>query len=534
MSNFVSPSDLSKSSSVSNAPDNTEYQRLNDDFMGHPKPLRSLFLVEMWERFSYYGIRPLLVLFMTAMIAKGGLGIDDKTASAIYGIFASCLYLSPIIGGYLADNWLGQERALWWGSIVIALGHLFIGLSSFLGVALFFAGLALLVAGTGLFKTCISVMVGSLYGKNDARRDAGFTLFYMGINLGAFIAPLVVGGFKEKGMWHLGFAIGGIGMLVSLLIYRLFAQKNLKQFAGVKMAATGEQPAWQPPQNVNPKIKTYVLIGTAGVIAAGVLIALGVIPFDAVMVASAMIYLIAGSVAAYFVYLFLSSRFDKGEKLRLLVCFLLVLGSMFFWSSFEQQPTSFNLFADRYTELKMFGFDIPSIWFQSLNPLFILIFAPVLSIIWVKLAARGINPSSMTKFALGMFFAGLGSVLMMFASQAVVDNVGLLASPWWLVSSLFLLTLGELCLSPVGLSSMTKLAPDRMQGVMMGLFFASIAMGNLAASFAGGHVSAETISDLPKLFMMMTTLLMVSAAILYGLSRPITKMIKRIDTKADI
>jgi len=211
-----------------------EVEALDNGFMGHPKPLRSLFFTEMWERFSYYSIRPLLVLFMVATVSSGGFGFDETTASAIYGIFAGSLYLAAVPGGWLADNWLGQERALWWGSIIIALGHLCIALSAMFGMSLFFMGLVFIVLGSGLFKTCISVMVGALYPKGDVRRDSGFTLFYMGINIGALLAALIVGVFKEKGLWHIGFGVGGLGMLVSLLVYRFAAQKNLTRYARAK------------------------------------------------------------------------------------------------------------------------------------------------------------------------------------------------------------------------------------------------------------------------------------------------------------
>lgn len=218
-----------------------ELKALDNGFMGHPQPLRSLFFTEMWERFSYYSIRPLLVLFMVASVSNGGFGFDDATASAIYGIFAGTLYLAAVPGGWLADNWLGQERALWWGSVIIALGHLCIALSALFGMPMFFIGLVCIVLGSGLFKTCISVMVGALYPKDDARRDGGFTLFYMGINIGALVAALIVGIFQEKQMWHLGFGVGGLGMLVSLLVYRFAARKNLKRYATLK----GITPEWE-------------------------------------------------------------------------------------------------------------------------------------------------------------------------------------------------------------------------------------------------------------------------------------------------
>ncbi|AMT98095.1 peptide MFS transporter [Psychrobacter alimentarius] len=500
-----------------------ELEALDNGFMGHPKPLRSLFFTEMWERFSYYSIRPLLVLFMVATVGSGGFGFDEVTASAIYGIFAGSLYLAAVPGGWLADNWLGQERALWWGSIIIALGHLCIALSAVFGMTLFFVGLICIVLGSGLFKTCISVMVGALYPKGDVRRDGGFTLFYMGINIGALLAALIVGVFKEKGMWHAGFGVGGLGMLVSLLVYRFAAQKNLTRYARAK----GITAEWENANGIYKNIGRWVAGFVALLVAVVLLVSTGMISFNPQMVAEYMTYIIAAVVILYFAIMFISPRLDKTDKLRLLICFILIIGSTLFWSSFEQQPTSFNLFADRYTDLNVLGFEIPSIWFQSLNPLFILILAPIVSIVWVKLANKGLEPSSMAKFALGMLLAAAGFALMIFASKSILTNDGGLASPLWLVGSLLLLTLGELALSPVGLSSMTKLAPKGMQGQMMGLFFASIAMGNLVAAFFGGHVSADKIEGLPTLFTTMTVFLVVTAVILLVLAKPINNMLKK-------
>lgn len=503
--------------------DAAELEALDNGFMGHPQPLRPLFFTEMWERFSYYSIRPLLVLFMVATVGSGGFGFDEVTASAIYGIFAGSLYLAAVPGGWLADNWLGQERALWWGSIIIALGHLCIALSSMFGMTLFFVGLMCIVLGSGLFKTCISVMVGALYSKGDVRRDSGFTLFYMGINIGALLAALIVGVFKEKGMWHMGFGVGGLGMLVSLLIYRFSAQKTLTRYARAK----GITADWEHANDRHKNIGRWVIGFLALLAATVVLVSTGMMPFQPEMVAEYMTYIIAAVVILYFAVMFISPKLDKTDKLRLLICFILIIGSTLFWSSFEQQPTSFNLFADRYTDLNVLGFEIPSIWFQSLNPLFILILAPIISIVWVKLGNRGVEPSSMVKFALGMLLAAAGFVLMIFASKNILTNDSGLASPLWLVGSLLLLTLGELALSPVGLSSMTKLAPKGMQGQMMGLFFASLAMGNLVAAFFGGNVSADKIEGLPDLFTTMAVLLVVTAALLLVLAKPINNMLQK-------
>lgn len=495
---------------------------LDDGFMGHPKPLQSLFFTEMWERFSYYSTRPLLVLFMVAAVSRGGFGFDEATAAAIYGIFAGSLYLAAVPGGWLADNWLGQERALWWGSIVIALGHLCIALSAVMGMALFFLGLMFIVIGSGLFKTCISVMVGALYPPSDSRRDAGFTLFYMGINIGALLAALIVGVFKEQELWHIGFGVGGIGMLISLLIYRFIAQKTLSRYARAKNITAD----WEVANNHHKNIGTWVAAIAALVVVLIGLIVAGIVPFNPILVAEYMTYSIAAVVLLYFIVMFLSPKLSGADKKRLLVCLLLITGSTLFWSSFDQQPTSFNLFADRYTDLDVMGFHIPSIWFQSLNPLFILLLAPIVSVIWIKLGAKGLEPNSMVKFAIGMLLAAAGFGLMVMASKSILGGTGVLASPLWLVGSLFLLTLGELSLSPVGLSSMTRLAPEGMQGQIMGLFFASVAMGNLIAAFFGGHVTADKIEGLPSLFSLMAIFLVVTAVILLVLSKPMSAMIK--------
>lgn len=287
---------------------------------------------------------------------------------------------------------------------------------------------------------------------------------------------------------------------------------------------------WEYPSGQVANVGRWVFAVVAVLTVVVGLIMMGIMPFNPQVVAEYMTYLIAGTIVLYFLYRFISPSLSKNEKVRLLICFLLIIGSTLFWSSFEQQPTSFNLFADRYTDLNVMGFNIPSLWFQSLNPFFILLLAPIVSVIWVKLANKGLEPSSMTKFALGMLLAAAGFGLMIVAANHVVNQPGTLVSPMWLVGSLLLLTLGELALSPVGLSSMTKLAPERMQGQIMGLFFASIAVGNLVAAFFGGYVTADTINDLPNLFATMAIFLVVSAVMLLILSHPIEKMLKNSET----
>ncbi|CNE07382.1 peptide MFS transporter [Yersinia mollaretii] len=489
-------------------------------FFGHPYPLSGLFLSEMWERFSFYGIRPLLILFMAATVFDGGMGLPREQASAIVGIFAGSMYLAALPGGWLADNWLGQQRAVWYGSILIALGHLSIALSAFFGNDLFFIGLVFIVLGTGLFKTCISVMVGTLYKPGDARRDGGFSLFYMGINMGSFIAPLLSGWLLKTHGWHWGFGIGGIGMLVALLIFRYFAIPSMKRYD----AEVGLDSSWNRPTNKRQGVGKWVAAILVLIVAIIAMISNGIIPINPVLVASLLVYLIAASVTLYFVYLFAFAKLSRKDRARLLVCFILLVSAAFFWSAFEQKPTSFNLFANDYTNRNLMGFEIPTVWFQSINALFIIILAPVFSWAWPALAKKKIQPSSITKFVIGILCAAAGFAVMMYAAQHVLNSGGEGVSPLWLVMSILLLTLGELCLSPIGLATMTLLAPDRMRGQVMGLWFCASSLGNLAAGLIGGHVKADQLDMLPTLFARCSIALVICAAVLILLIVPIRRM----------
>ncbi|AXY33532.1 peptide MFS transporter [Yersinia pseudotuberculosis] len=497
-------------------------------FFGHPYPLSGLFLSEMWERFSFYGIRPLLILFMAAAVLDGGMGLPREQASAIVGIFAGSLYLAALPGGWLADNWLGQQLAVWYGSILVALGHLSIALSAWFGNDLFFIGLAFIVLGTGLFKTCISVMVGTLYKPDDTRRDGGFSLFYMGINMGSFIAPLLSGWLLKTHGWHWGFGIGGIGMLVALVIFRYFAVPAMKRYD----AEVGLDSSWNRPtvqrQGVGKWVSAIMLL----LVIITALISQGIIPVNPVLIASVLAYIIAASVTLYFVYLFAFANMNRKDRARLLVCFILLVSAAFFWSAFEQKPTSFNLFANDYTDRMVMGFEIPTVWFQSINALFIILLAPVFSWAWPALAKKKIQPSSITKFVIGILCAAAGFGVMMLAAQHVLSSGGSVGvSPLWLVMSILLLTLGELCLSPIGLATITLLAPDRMRGQVMGLWFCASSLGNLAAGLIGGHVKADQLDMLPTLFARCSIALVICAAILILLIVPIRRMMNNTQGK---
>ncbi|MBS0895447.1 peptide MFS transporter [Tatumella sp. JGM130] len=491
-------------------------------FFGHPYPLGPLFFTEMWERFSFYGIRPLLILFMAATVYDGGMGMAREHASAIVGIFAGSMYLAALPGGWLADNWLGQQKAVWYGSMLIALGHLSIALSAFAGNRLFFSGLLLIVLGSGLFKTCISVMVGTLYKAGDERRDGGFSLFYMGINIGSFIAPLISGWLLTSYGWHWGFGIGGLGMLVALVIFRVFAVPSMKRYD----RQTGLDSVWDRPVCVRPGIGRWLAVaGLLLVVVAGLMIQ-GTLQINPVSVASVLVYLIAFAVVAFFVRMFFFAGLNKNERSRLVVCFILLIAAAFFWSAFEQKPTSFNLFANDYTQRQLGDFTIPAVWFQSLNALFIILLAPVFSWLWPVLARSHFRPDSLTKFITGILFAAGGFGLMILAAQQVISSGGAGVSPWWLTGSILLLTLGELCLSPVGLATMTLLAPDKLRGQVMGLWFCASALGNLAAGLIGGQVRADQLESLPDLFARCSLALVICAVVLALLIIPVRRMLQ--------
>jgi POT family proton-dependent oligopeptide transporter len=504
-------------------------QKENRTFFGHPYPLGSLFFTEMWERFSFYGIRPLLILFMAATVYDGGMGLARENASAIVGIFAGSMYLAALPGGWLADNWLGQQKAVWYGSLLIALGHLSIALSAFMGNDLFFIGLMFIVLGSGLFKTCISVMVGTLYKQGDARRDGGFSLFYMGINMGSFLAPLISGWLVRSHGWHWGFGIGGIGMLVALIIFRIFAVPSMKRYD----SEVGLDSTWNSPVVKRNGVGAWLVALAVGVAIIVGLISQGIIVINPVAVASMLVYVIATSVTLYFIYLFFFAGLSRKERARLLVCFILLVSAAFFWSAFEQKPTSFNLFANDYTNRMIGDFEIPAVWFQSINALFIILLAPIFSWMWPALARNKVRLSSITKFVFGILFAAAGFGVMMLASENVLNSGGAGVSPMWLVGSILMLTLGELCLSPIGLATMTLLAPDRMRGQLMGLWFCASALGNLAAGLIGGHVKADKLELLPTLFARCSIALVICAAVLILLIVPIRRMLENTQGKAN-
>ncbi|MEN1729433.1 MAG: oligopeptide:H+ symporter, partial [Pseudomonadota bacterium] len=366
-------------------------------FFGHPVGLGNLFFTELWERFSYYGMRALLVLFMVAAVTEGGLGLDDPTANAIYGLYTAGVYLAALPGGWLADRVIGQQNAIWYGGIIIAVGHAVLALPGFglMGEHYgFFMGLILIVVGTGLLKPNISSCVGELYPEGGARRDAGYVLYYMGINAGAFLGPLVCGFLRVNYGWHWGFGAAAVGMVAGLIVYRA-TQHHLGEFGKHPHAV---KPEDQGKVNV---LKMLTYAGTALLFFVAILALEGVISINAQSLSAYSVFVIVAVAALFFGRVLLDSSLTQLERRRVVVLIALFIGAALFWSGFEQAGSSLNLFAERYTAREVLGFLVPAEWFQSLNALYILIFAPFFSALWINLGRRNMDPSIPLKFALG-------------------------------------------------------------------------------------------------------------------------------------
>jgi len=481
---------------------------------GHPKGLYTLFFTEMWERLSYYGMRALLVLFMVDSIQKGGLGLTDQTATAIYGLYTAGVYLAALPGGWLADRLLGAQRAVWIGGAIIALGHFALALP---GTLSFFLGLILVVLGTGLLKPNVSALVGDLYPEGGARRDAGFTLFYMGINLGAALGPLVCSTLGEKMNWHYGFAAAGVGMVFGLIQFRL-----TRHLLG---------PIGLPPQlpAADRQRTQLILFSGLGILAAIIaLAATGNLVIQPVWLARRTAFVIVGLAVAWFGWAFLFAGLSFDEKQRLGVIALLFLASAMFWSGFEQAGSSLTLFADRHTDRIVPGssFEIPSGWFQSLNAGFVICFAPGIAALWMTLGRRQVVIPLVAKLALGLVLLAAGFLVVALGARRALQSGPVW--PTWLIATYLLHTWGELFLSPVGLSSVTKLAPKRLVGQMMGIWFLATSLGNLIAGLFAGEVSGDNAAAMPARFLQVVATAGGTGLLLLLVSKPIQRMIGKV------
>jgi proton-dependent oligopeptide transporter, POT family len=488
-------------------------------FFGHPSGLATLFFTEMWERFSYYGMRALLLLFMVASVEDGGMGLDDRTGGAIYGLYTMFVYLLALPGGWLADKYFGLRKSIFYGGIIIALGHFCLAFPSH---EFFFIGLLLIVIGTGMLKPTISSMVGTIYSADDqARRDAGFSIFYMGINLGAFISPLITGYLGQRVDWHYGFAAAGIGMVLGLIQYKL--TENRLGTAGLEPSRLADPVAEQKRER---SIRNGLLIFVALLVLFVGLLVARVISIDPVVFAGASGIVILISVVIYFIYVFLAEDLAGDERKKVLVILIFFLSTTMFYTGYEGQGSSLNLFAERYTDMMVAGFNVPASWLQSAPPIFVLMFVPVFAWLWVWLSKRNLNPSTPVKSALGLIFMGLGYVVMMGASMILISGEKPL--PTWLLLTYMLHTFGEICLYPIGLSAVTKLSPQRLVGQMMGVFFMALALGNLAAGLFAGEFDDETIKANPAvlldLFGFVAKITLISGAVVLILSKPIRKL----------
>ena len=479
-------------------------------WMGHPRGLMTLFFTELWERFSYYGMRGILVLFLVDAV-RGGFGLNTATAAAIYGLYTSMVYLVALPGGWIADNLTGQRNAIFAGGVVIACGHFSMAIPT---DYTFYQGLILIIIGTGLLKPNVSAIVGGLYPEGGARRDAGFSIFYMGINIGALFGPLLCGYLGENINWHYGFGAAGVGMVLGLIQYRL----GYKYFHTVGvMHHEDRQKFWRSVRKLG-----FGIAAVLGIIAIIALLRATVLSFTIQSFARGLGYFVIVLALLYFSYIIFVSKLERAERKRVAVIFFLFVGAALFWSGFEQAGSSMNLFAERLTNRTLFGWEMPASWLQSVNPIFIIALAPVFGWLWVALSCRKREPSIPIKFAVGLVLLGVGFLVMAWGSLYAANDGGPGVSPMWLVVTYFMHTLGELCLSPVGLSSVTKLAPKRLVSQMMGTWFMGAALGNLIAGLVAGQF--ETL-PLPRLFLMVSIIVASTGFLFMIFSRPIKRLI---------
>jgi proton-dependent oligopeptide transporter, POT family len=491
---------------------------LSSTFFGHPRGLATLFFTEMWERFTYYGMRAVLVLFLVAAVSTGGLGIDDKNATAIYGLYTAGTYLAALPGGWIADRLIGAQRAVLVGGLAITFGNALLAMST--SSKGFFIGLMVIVLGVGLLKPNASAIVADLYPEGGARLDSGFTVFYMGINVGGLLGPLVTGAAQLYFGLRAGFAAAAFFMAVG--VAQFYVTRRYLGTAGLHTTSNAAPGA----STGNAQARQWLYLGMVVGVAALIVIAmsLGWIAVNAVSLAQVASYVIAGMAILYFLYYFIAAGLTREERRRGIVLVVLFVGSVLFWSGYEQAGSSLNLFAERYTDrtLEWLHFVVPAGWFQSLNSAYIILFAPFFAWAWIALARRNLNPSAPAKFALGVMLMGSGFLVMAAAASIVASGSKVL--PYWLIMTYLLHTFGELCLSPVGLSYYTKLTPKRFVGQMMGMWFLSLSLGNLVAGLIAGEFDANNVAAMPGQYMHIVYFSVGLGAALLILSRPVKKL----------
>lgn len=486
-------------------------------WLGHPRGLATLFFTEMWERFSYYGMRAILVLSMVAMVEgeNPGLGITKEVALAIYGLYTASVYLSGLPGGWIADRLIGQRNAVFWGGVVIATGHFTMALNT---QATFFGGLVLIALGTGLLKPNVSALVGGLYADADsARKDAGYSLFYMGINLGSFIGKLLCGWLGEKVGWHWGFGAAGVFMVMGLVQYKL-TERHLGTI-GLLPVTTGDAVRDAKVKRLGWSAVGLFVAGAVGVIAAALT---GALVLNAPAIAKSSTVFIVLLAVGSFGWLLLFGGLTALERQKVLVVIVLFVGAALFWSGFEQAGSSFTLFAKEHTDRVVLGWEMPASWIQAVNPLLIVILSPFFAALWVNLAKRNLNPSTPVKFGLGLLQMSIGFAVMAWASVYVA--AGEKVAPTWLLLTYLFHTMGELCLSPVGLSAVNKLSPARYQGMMFGMWFTASALGKLIAGLLAGHLAQDDVVGMSSRFQFVFFTAAGAGLIMLAISKPVQKL----------
>ena len=498
---------------------------------GHPKGLYVLFFTEMWERFSYYGMRAILVLFMTKMLA-----FDSKLASGIYGNFTALVYLTPLIGGFISDRYWGNRRSIVVGGLTMAIGQFvlffcasMVTTNVHLAIVLFVVGLTTLVIGNGLFKPNISTMVNQLYAPGDKRVDAAFTIFYMGINLGALFSPLICGTLAEKVDFRWGFFSAGVGMLAGLVVFQMLKNKYI-------LTAGGEIIGGKPKKIEKPAVASNDAVAKAEFSPTRILMWVGVyavlwfvfLQFVGFNWISTLVF--ATSIAASG-FIITDPSLNKVERQRIVVIYVAAFFVIFFWSAFEQAGASLTIFADKQVERHIFGWEMPATWFQSVNPLAIIVFAPVFATIWVALGKKNMEPASPVKQAIGLALLSIGYLVIAIGVKGVDGATK--ASMFWLIGMYILHTFGELCLSPIGLSMVARLAPMRLASLLMGVWFLANAMANDFAGMLsklypeGGKATSlfgHQIATLNDFFMIFVIFSGVAALVLFLISKWMLKM----------
>ena len=480
-------------------------------FKEHPKGLYTLFFTEMWERMSYYGMRGILVLFMTASILEGGLQFDNVSASAIYGIYSACVYLVALLGGWLADRHIGQQKAILYGGMVIMLGHF---LLAFTNLQTFYLGLIFVVLGTGLLKPNISAIVGGLYENDINKKESGFTIFYMAINIGSVLGFFICGYLGENIGWHYGFGAAGIGMAFGLIQF-ILTKKNLGSIGLEPSIELNNETKKKELRIFNSFIGIFILIILLGLF--------GYISFDPIPIANILTVVILLIAIMYFLYLFSFGNLSEEERKKIILIIVLFFGAAFFWSGFDQAGSSFNIFAKEYTDRIILGWEYPASWLQVLNPVLVVILSPFMAYMWLFLGKRMLDPSLPFKFGLGLIFMAIG-FLFIATGATVAMQEGMAGAKWLLLTYLFH-TIGELTLSPIGLAAISNLSPKRFVGQMMGIWFLASSLGAIIAGLLSGQATYSGINSMPDLFNKIAIISSIIGLVLILISKPLNNWV---------